>query len=877
MSELKKHNHQPKTTIHISNISGSMAGLLEYCEGLKGFQRISFHQDFLFACFRSLSDASEAIATINTDTAMVASYAKNGVMANPAPSILVKPNSILYVSLTQHISPTDLAAIFRSHRGFDSCRFFPSHALVRFSNVADASEALRRLNASTNLSINFSTRGGSSANGLEDKENSKVPTNFPLSSLIEVSAESKPLLPSSSSQYFAAKKTIHVTSIDVSKAELLATFKAFPGFIRIAFYPDYCFACFSDNVSASHAIEEILFKTNMKANFAKTDFTPHASLLAMQSSASSDGPSATGIPNSILRISDFPSNTTNPELLQLFKPYSGFTSIHYYQASCLVYFSSISTASAALADINTFTNMVAIYSKKNVCVSNPMSISLSTIRKYPVPAKIAKSDSNNVEEASLPDVCIKDESAAVPTAETPDTQTTEELVAKTGSQSNTNIPTPYTRVNALLPRQLKSSVAESTDPQTKLEPSSNIASGILAEISRRHSRSSSVCSSSSISTSNALPPAAPQCASYPFTTPSIASVCSNSASGSCSDASSTSKSNGINKASPVSDHVPQRNASVPSLLPSYDKQSSKQNQQLAQSASNIPHSYASLSRYETRPLSLGSTTNTGSKYTFESRLEGMGSLPVSSSNNKAIYSATTGSASLYASSATSCSSSPKIENTPTKQPSNTTIPDTKAMPNTLDPIFVGNPNYGPFNNQRVIWRSPWSSVSSFGASTLFFGENDVLDQPEVSLKPSSSTLDDIDNQYTIEDYLNHKNDALPSLAQISLSSGLLRRPTESVCASTQYECSNETEAENVSCTTHTGSPHQQPRELILNKTCEYPGSPHECVWKRKYEDVCERHARLVEEYQALRDELLKRDSDAERYDVIQGILNICEQ
>ncbi|KAI8811297.1 hypothetical protein BJ742DRAFT_135974 [Cladochytrium replicatum] len=358
-------NHSPKTTIHVTSIPSHLdrADLKKTFAQYPGFTRISFHADYCFACFEDVDSSTKAIDRIHQTTDMLAAYAKHGVASNTTPTIAVQPNPILYVSVFPYFTEAELVKIFKSYEGFDSTRFFPTHALVRFNSVENARIALEDLNSTTNLFANYSTKGakngfsrGPSSGALSAMGRSEeVPdrqgagmSNTVASAALGGSGANINGVNSS-----VPRHTIHVTNIKLSKLGLKDFFSTMTGFRKIAFYQDYCFVIFDDVKAAAQAIEDILFKTKMKANFAKAEFTPHP-------------PPSVGQANSIIRISDFPPNTTDNDLYEFFESYECFQDIQYYHASCLVYFDDVASARKSLEDINATTNFTAIYSKKGM-------------------------------------------------------------------------------------------------------------------------------------------------------------------------------------------------------------------------------------------------------------------------------------------------------------------------------------------------------------------------------------------------------------------------------------------------------------------------------------------------------------------------------
>ncbi|KAI8924164.1 hypothetical protein BC831DRAFT_551577 [Entophlyctis helioformis] len=416
-----------KTTIHVTNITKDKASLKRLFERMPGFCRIAFHADYVFVCFNDLHSATLAIGDIQRRTDMLAAYAKNGITAHALPSIAVPPNPILYVSVYPFITEAEMTGIFSLYDGFDSCRFFATHALVRFKSVEHARKALDNLNSTTNLFANFSNKGAkggvvtdedvaameaasNTAHGRSDNaaqragrgEDRREDTARATASASASAAtagqtarsrrrrggvgntttasgnangggrsrgdsdtgQSSPRArsPTSAASTNAGtlcstrpKRTLHVTSIETDKAGIYQMLLQYNGFTKVAFYPDYCFVCFSDVVTAGEALEDILFNTRMKASYARADFTCNTVAQA-----------ALGQLNTIIRVSDYPSTSTKTDLQPFFALFDGFHDMQVYQASCLVYFDSFAQATAALNEINARTNFTAVYSKKGV-------------------------------------------------------------------------------------------------------------------------------------------------------------------------------------------------------------------------------------------------------------------------------------------------------------------------------------------------------------------------------------------------------------------------------------------------------------------------------------------------------------------------------
>ena len=340
--------------------------------------------------------------------------------AASAKPLVTPANPILYCALPAFFNSAEVNRIFSTLPGFDSIRISPSHCLVRFRSTAMAASALALISSQTNLVASFSTRGLRHPNGGSDPLFS---TTFPPVSLVPdgplvASVSAFSLQPPSSSQTHSPshshtppstlpiiyqapdsepssgtepqgqnqntlnqtphhpnnhsqhlsqgqtptnRRTIHVTYQSTQKHTLFALLRTIPGFSRIAFYQDYCFVVFENFTHASAAIDEIFFKTGLKANFAKNDYSsaaPSPSAAAM----------SLGLPNPVVRVSDFPSSLHDSDLKDIFSTYLDFAHVEFFHSSCLVHFTSTPPATAFLDSINAVTNFSAIYSKKGAAM-----------------------------------------------------------------------------------------------------------------------------------------------------------------------------------------------------------------------------------------------------------------------------------------------------------------------------------------------------------------------------------------------------------------------------------------------------------------------------------------------------------------------------
>jgi hypothetical protein len=294
---------------------------------------------------------------------MIASYAKHGLTPTINSLGSTPPNQILYIGLSSNFSEMNWLDLLKEFAGFEGCKFYSTYALAKFSSIENATQCMDKLGSESNLSLSFSKIKVGVDSAIESNTNtdslSRITSSFP-----------------------APKKTIHVTNLDRDRSLFLKMLLSFDGFDRVAFYNDYSFVCFDEIQNAALAMEKLMSKTKMKASFAKVDFIHH-----------SVAPSQIGTINSILKISDFPTNMIQSELVGIFQTLDGFVNAtHFYASGCLAYFSTPELAHKALERINHFTNLTAVYSTKGLKETDtkrikPLKFPLDLPALCPLPIK----------------------------------------------------------------------------------------------------------------------------------------------------------------------------------------------------------------------------------------------------------------------------------------------------------------------------------------------------------------------------------------------------------------------------------------------------------------------------------------------------------
>ncbi|KAJ3124073.1 hypothetical protein HK098_001398 [Nowakowskiella sp. JEL0407] len=335
--------NQSRVTIHVSGITMDMADLKRYFEAFKGFIKIDFHIGLsAYVCFMDLNSANSALEAIQKNTPMqISGYPGSALSgggmkatfdvsytpfctrpsANP-------PNSVLHVTIYPANAPhPDIAKILQFYEGFDRAVFENGSCLAYFKDIDCAKRALEDLNTTTNLVTNYTRK----------EPRAYVNSSYSSGGMVKRPDDQLP------------KTTIQITNITMDRADLRGFILACVGFKKIAFYRDWCFACFVDIESASKAIDYIHQSTKMRATFTKVEYSQKYT------------PNNVGNPNPTLYVNNLPFNATTNEFTKLFATYEGFRDAYFFRGSCKVYFIDTHFSTKALEDINRTTNLIATY------------------------------------------------------------------------------------------------------------------------------------------------------------------------------------------------------------------------------------------------------------------------------------------------------------------------------------------------------------------------------------------------------------------------------------------------------------------------------------------------------------------------------------
>ncbi|KAI8800064.1 hypothetical protein BJ742DRAFT_843027 [Cladochytrium replicatum] len=359
----------PRVTIHVTNVTLDMADLKKYFSSLPGFTKIDFHSGAsCYVCFTDFESASVALESIHKGTYITAAGLQQNSLAQLRGSLQNTmratfdvtytpfwtrpssnpPNSVLHVTIYPANAPhPDIAKILQLYEGFERVVFESGSCLSYFRDIDCAKRALEDLNTTTNLVTNYTRKeaqrnqfgGGSSASGVMACGTHQLRniTQDPTEMYSGKRSEEQP------------KTTIQITNLCMDRADLRSFVMSCAGFRKLAFYRDWCFACFADIESASMSINTIHQSSTMRATFTKVEYTQKYT------------PHNIGRPNPTLYVNNLPFNATTAEFTKLFATYDGFRDAYFFRGSCKVYFSDLASSSRALDDLNRTTNLIATY------------------------------------------------------------------------------------------------------------------------------------------------------------------------------------------------------------------------------------------------------------------------------------------------------------------------------------------------------------------------------------------------------------------------------------------------------------------------------------------------------------------------------------
>ncbi|KAI9011729.1 hypothetical protein DFJ74DRAFT_308375 [Hyaloraphidium curvatum] len=385
----------PKSTLHVSNLTKDRAELKQLFSGFDGFSRIAFYPNWVFVVFKDVASAGKAIEQIHATTRMQAAFAQIEYAAPFVRPEVGEPSKIVRVgNFPSNAIESEFVKLFRSYPGSTGeVRFGREDCHVWFQTVEQAKACVEDINARTNLcavfypaaypmpgangrpmmptgipgSLGSASSGGFSAREerLEFWEDDEQPISVPSPGTSDSDYLAGPgrngevsggLLQSSGSH--APKVTLKIGNITMDRADIRRMLSSLDGFQRIAFYRDYIYACFATMEHARRAMDWIHLNTRMRCVFPKYDYT------------SRNDKTDTGLPCPILHVSNLPFNATPGEFVKLLSVYEGYRDVQFFRESCLVFFSSAEEAARAARDLNETTNLIAVFSKKGLAALN---------------------------------------------------------------------------------------------------------------------------------------------------------------------------------------------------------------------------------------------------------------------------------------------------------------------------------------------------------------------------------------------------------------------------------------------------------------------------------------------------------------------------
>ncbi|KAJ3340859.1 hypothetical protein HDU93_006151 [Gonapodya sp. JEL0774] len=160
--------HPPKTTLKIGNISLDRADLRKVLSSLRGFTKVAFYRDYVYACFADVECARAAMDLLHTSSRMRCVYPKYDYTTHNDRLDVGQPCPILHVSnMPFNSNSSEFVKMFGAYEGYRETQFFRESCLVFFATERDAATALQDLNKTTNLVVVYSKKGLSALQALQ--------------------------------------------------------------------------------------------------------------------------------------------------------------------------------------------------------------------------------------------------------------------------------------------------------------------------------------------------------------------------------------------------------------------------------------------------------------------------------------------------------------------------------------------------------------------------------------------------------------------------------------------------------------------------------------------------------------------------------------
>ncbi|KNC97446.1 uncharacterized protein SPPG_07367 [Spizellomyces punctatus DAOM BR117] len=332
---------------------------------LDGFERMAFYDEGCYSWFATRELTEKAASHIEAERHITPILVEKRRPRQRAPPIQ-PPHAeqyagSLFVRCPPGLTKEALQLILEHYPGYVACRHLRDAIIVDYEDQEAANRVMKDLRVHTNIRVEYSNKSAQSGNRylVDDRTEAAGVTS-------EDESLPSELKNSSTQALVPGGRTIYVTQLGgKDKADIKTLCLQLPGFHRIQFGQTNFRVVFKDSESASQAMLKIKrLVRSWRASFARKE--PEQKLIA-----------DIGEPSKVLWTSTL--YWTEAELRKYLEMYPGFDRLDYDTSHSWIHFADVSSARAALTDMNSTTNLYSVFSSKRFELDERTCRQLGTI------------------------------------------------------------------------------------------------------------------------------------------------------------------------------------------------------------------------------------------------------------------------------------------------------------------------------------------------------------------------------------------------------------------------------------------------------------------------------------------------------------------
>ncbi|TPX68747.1 hypothetical protein SpCBS45565_g02930 [Spizellomyces sp. 'palustris'] len=336
--------------INVSELTTVDDSLRHLVGSLDGFERMAFYDEGCYSWFTTRELTERAASRIEAERHITPILVEKRRARQRAPPIQ-PPHAeqyagSLFVRCPPGLTKEALQLILEHYPGYRTCRHLRDAIIVDYEDQEAANRVMKDLRVHTNVRVEYSNKSAQSGNRYlaDDRTEAAGVTS-------EDESVPSELKNSSTQAPIPGCRTIYVTQLGgKDKADIKTLCSQLPGFHRIQFGQTNFRVVFKDPESAAQAMLKIRrLVRNWRASFARKE--PEQKHIA-----------DIGEPSKVLWTSTL--YWSEAELRKYFEMYPGFDRLDYDTSHSWIHFADVSSARAALTDMNSTTNLYSVFSSK---------------------------------------------------------------------------------------------------------------------------------------------------------------------------------------------------------------------------------------------------------------------------------------------------------------------------------------------------------------------------------------------------------------------------------------------------------------------------------------------------------------------------------